>query len=765
MPPRTRSRRTPRLLDSARLEDNQAQLQRICAAIGQNSGAYSVCLRVFDARGEWLNQAAAWGPNSVPLTRSRAFLEALPTSAEPTADGPRRRASWVAPSLGVIPIYFPPDGPNAALLGCVEVTIAHPAADLLKLLQNWATQVGLLLAYAELRAQNQRHAARQRELEARFNLLLDTSPNATLIHQGSKLVYANRALAELTGRSEAELYHLNFWELAPAKERLAWQRIGRAYLTHDDLPRQLELALERVDGAIVWTAAQISRAHIEGQPAVDIAMLDVTARVQVEAALQERNAQLDLLRQMSLELTSADSRPQLYDTIVTQMRRLLNCDYSALYLLHPERDALTLVQSSGPELLPLGTFVARGEGLSGKVWATRRPQQVSDNAAELTLPAGQTVFATVGAPLIWQAEFLGVVTAASPRQPEFSPVEIDLLTLFASQAAAVLHNLEERERLAQEHHRLAAMARLAARLNTTVTQAEVTAVICEEAALALTSSVATVRLVDADSGRLHHAAGYGPGAPPAEIELAFTQPQDLALLTTLADQMGVMVENAQLRVQAEQEAVAAERRRLGRDLHDSVTQALYSVMMLTGTARNLAEAGNFTKVASILGKIEANNQQALREMRLLIYELRPQVLEEEGLVGALQSRLETVEKRAGIAAELHVTGNISLPPAVEAELYRLAQEALNNALKHAAAKQISVRLSQEAAQFALEVCDDGGGFDPQAANGGGQGLTNLRERAALLGADLDIQSSLGAGTCVRVRWQAPVPPAALAKNT
>jgi signal transduction histidine kinase len=248
-------------------------------------------------------------------------------------------------------------------------------------------------------------------------------------------------------------------------------------------------------------------------------------------------------------------------------------------------------------------------------------------------------------------------------------------------------------------------------------------------------------------------------------ELAFTRPQDLALLTTLADQMGVMVENAQLRVQAEQEAVAAERRRLGRDLHDSVTQALYSVMMLTGAARNLAEAGNFTKVASILGKIEANNQQALREMRLLIYELRPQVLEEEGLVGALQSRLETVEKRAGIAAELHVTGNISLPPAVEAELYRLAQEALNNALKHAAAKQISVRLSQEAAQFALEVCDDGGGFDPQAANGGGQGLTNLRERAALLGADLDIQSSLGAGTCVRVRWQAPVPPAALAKNT
>jgi signal transduction histidine kinase len=143
--------------------------------------------------------------------------------------------------------------------------------------------------------------------------------------------------------------------------------------------------------------------------------------------------------------------------------------------------------------------------------------------------------------------------------------------------------------------------------------------------------------------------------------------------------------------------------------------------------------------------------QSLKEMRLLIYELRPPVLEEEGLVGALQQRLDAVEGRTGMETRLLVDGEGQLAAPVEEALYRIASEALNNTLKHAAATSVTVRIRINDQRAELEIVDDGRGFDPGAiTDQGGMGLVTMRERTERLGGTLTILSAPGEGTRVKV---------------
>ncbi len=198
-------------------------------------------------------------------------------------------------------------------------------------------------------------------------------------------------------------------------------------------------------------------------------------------------------------------------------------------------------------------------------------------------------------------------------------------------------------------------------------------------------------------------------------------------------------------------ATTEERNRLARELHDSVTQSLYSLTLLSAGWRRLARDGKLEDVADSFAEIEEVAQQALKEMRLLIYQLRPPALENEGLQGALHHRLSAVEKRAGVEARL-VTDELSdLPPAVEEALYAIALEALNNALKHASATNVTVKLLAGDGRIRLEVMDDGRGFDPlRGKESRGMGLKSMRERVEQLNGKLEITSKPGAGTNVGV---------------
>lgn len=225
--------------------------------------------------------------------------------------------------------------------------------------------------------------------------------------------------------------------------------------------------------------------------------------------------------------------------------------------------------------------------------------------------------------------------------------------------------------------------------------------------------------------------------------------QRVALLASIADQVGVAVENARLYQQAEQLAVMEERQRLARELHDSVTQSLYSVTLLAETGRRSVAGGELGQIKGYLDRLGEIARQALKEMRLLVYELRPAALEQDGLVGALQRRLDAVEGRAGVEARLLLETEAELAAPVEEALYRIAQEALNNVLKHAAATAVAVRIRAGAGEVTLEVEDNGRGFDlAAAAKQGGLGLISMRERAERLGGSLNITTAPGKGTKV-----------------
>jgi PAS domain S-box-containing protein len=217
--------------------------------------------------------------------------------------------------------------------------------------------------------------------------------------------------------------------------------------------------------------------------------------------------------------------------------------------------------------------------------------------------------------------------------------------------------------------------------------------------------------------------------------------------------IGAMVDATDriLLAEAQTRAALEERQRLARDLHDAVTQSLYSLTLLAEAARRWAAAGNLAQVETHLGRLGETAQQSLKEMRLLVYELRPAALEKEGLVGALQQRLDAVEERAGVNARLLVEGLLDLPPATEESLYRLAQEALNNALKHAGATAVTVRLQTTAAGVTLQISDNGQGLSSERLEDkGGMGLNNIRERAERLGGQARIESQTGKGTTVHV---------------
>lgn len=189
---------------------------------------------------------------------------------------------------------------------------------------------------------------------------------------------------------------------------------------------------------------------------------------------------------------------------------------------------------------------------------------------------------------------------------------------------------------------------------------------------------------------------------------AFTS-ADLSLLMAIADQCAVAVENARLAADGQMRAILEERQRLARDLHDSVTQSLYGLTLFTQASREWAAAGDLERVESQLARIAETAQQALKEMRLLVYELRPFNLQSEGIVSALNRRLDSVERRAGVDARLLAEVEGDLPPIVEETLYRIAQEALANALKHAHASRVSVHLHTRDGWAKLEVVDDGMG--------------------------------------------------------
>ena len=258
----------------------------------------------------------------------------------------------------------------------------------------------------------------------------------------------------------------------------------------------------------------------------------------------------------------------------------------------------------------------------------------------------------------------------------------------------------------------------------------------------LTDGAALTRWVSAGGRPLGLFAACWPGPHAFTVE-------ETALFSAFADGLGVIFENTRLQAEAARDATLQERRRLARDLHDSVTQLLHSQALSAQTALDAVNDPVFLR--KVLHRLDAGARQAVKEMRLLLYELRLAAFTENGLADMIALRLQAVEQRSGAAAELKISPGTVWPRAWDAQLYPLVMEALNNILKHARAARVSIEIRGADAGLQVEIRDDGVGFDPSEIRPGRIGLQNMAERCQALGAALEIQSAPNAGTLIRIR--------------
>jgi signal transduction histidine kinase len=233
---------------------------------------------------------------------------------------------------------------------------------------------------------------------------------------------------------------------------------------------------------------------------------------------------------------------------------------------------------------------------------------------------------------------------------------------------------------------------------------------------------------------------------------------DVTVVQSLAHQIAVAVDNARLFEQAQQLAVVRERQRLARDLHDAVTQTLFSASLIAEVLPRIWER-DAVEGQRRLAEVRELTRGALAEMRTLLLELRPAALADAELGDLLRQLGEATTGRARVPVSVQVEGAYShgrtlstIPPDVKVGLYRIAQEALNNVAKHSGASQATVHLCCGPERVALHITDDGRGFDVNAIPPDHLGVGIMRERAETIGAELTIESEPEHGTEVSVVW-------------
>ncbi len=233
----------------------------------------------------------------------------------------------------------------------------------------------------------------------------------------------------------------------------------------------------------------------------------------------------------------------------------------------------------------------------------------------------------------------------------------------------------------------------------------------------------------------------------------FSQDQ-LVLFKSIADQLGVAIENARLFEKAEEAAITAERNRLARDLHDAVTQTLFSASMIADVLPKIWDR-NPEEGHRRLEELRQLTRGALSEMRTLLVELRPAALIDTDLGDLIGHQINAFIARTRISVDFERNCEQNPPPEIKEMFYRVAQEAFNNIAKHAEATKVKVQLESRTGRTELRVQDDGIGFDPDSSKIEGLGLSIMLERVQNVGARLSIDSQIHKGTRLQITWQKP----------
>lgn len=548
-------------------------------------------------------------------------------------------------SISAAPVLSHATGVQGAVSVFTDVTELRNVQERLE-----AANVGLAEQALRLQHQTEELLARNEELrrlthqleeeQARLNAIIQNAPEGIVVtDEAYGIVLANPAAERLyvhpvpvdegyDSHTGLNMLRLDGSSYAPLEHSLA--RAVREGQTQ----RNLELVIEWPDGQkrhLLANTAPIRTQRDRIAGAVGM-FQDITARIEAEEALRNRNRELSLLNAVGRELSGTLALEEVLDRVLEAVRQIAPVDRAAVWLVdrdHPEWLVRTAVAPPGVSEGAEPERIRIGEG----------PSAVSDGS----------------------------------KSPTFTA------------------NLSLRGR-----------------------------------------TVGLLEVANSD--------GHAPSS------------HDQVMLTTLAAWAAIAIENALLHREARHAAVVAERTRLASELHDAVSQLLFSAKVTAESLLRLWET-NPEAVRQGLGQLQELTQGALAEMRTLLLELRPAALVETDLGELLKQLTQAMASRGRIKVALRLDGTGRLPAETQIALYRIAQEALNNVVKHARAHEAEVVLDRMPDKVTLVVQDDGRGFDVSCVAVGCLGLKILHERATAIGAELAVDSSPGHGTRVRVEWR------------
>ncbi|MEU6280739.1 GAF domain-containing sensor histidine kinase [Streptomyces sp. NPDC047028] len=241
-----------------------------------------------------------------------------------------------------------------------------------------------------------------------------------------------------------------------------------------------------------------------------------------------------------------------------------------------------------------------------------------------------------------------------------------------------------------------------------------------------------------------------PPCPKPEGSCGFTE-DDEELLSILAQHAAIALTNARLYERSRELTIAEERSRLAHELHDAVSQKLFSLRLTAQAAAALVDRDP-ARAKGELHQVAALAAEATEELRAAVVELRPAALDEDGLIATLRTQTQVLDRAHTARVTFSTTGFRALPAAQEEALLRVAQEALHNALRHAGADQVHVSVDRRGGGAVLRVTDDGGGFEPKTVRRAGRhlGLVSMRDRASGVGGRLTVESAPGKGTTIEM---------------
>jgi PAS domain S-box-containing protein len=498
------------------------------------------------------------------------------------------------------------------------------------------------------------------------------------------------------------------------------------------------------------------------------------------------------LAEIAAQIASLHEPQTVLDRAVADAARLLGADRAQINLMGDDATHLDPPITAAPiPPSPKDVPVPVGSGIAGIAAAEKRVCWTGDYLADQGFPhdegdrwiEAQQIHSMMSAPLLGPDRLIGTITVQSTERDQFDEQGAELLKLLADQAAIALTNARLYAEVEESERRY---RHLVDNSPDIVWSLDVDGIITYVSdSLEPRSGWKPEQLIGQPfavmiSSEQPGAAGVWEAIrqrPEEEHRLRTEMPLldgrraqvEVAMTGTIVDGRFAGAHGSvrdisarerlegDLRDQAGELAASQERAHLARELHDSVTQALFSMGLTLRTLELLLESDP-DGAREKLAELRELQKDALAEMRTLIFELRPSSLENDGLVQALRTHATAVQRRTGLAMVVDAEPIDRLPLACEEALYRIGQEALHNVVKHANASSATIRIWRDGTRVHLSVTDDGGGFDPDSVPRSHLGLIGMRQRVDLVGGELRVESRAQRGTTIEASVPADDPP-------